>query len=364
MVGDTPTARAISCTATDDAGDLGAGHVVDVAGHGLVAEQRRHGPGHVVDVHQVDHGEPVAGHEHGPAELEAAEEDRVARHQRAHRPERVRHAQAGGGHAVGLEQAPQVLLALDLADAVGLARVGVGGVVGAVRLEHRLHVAAAVGGGRRREHEVAHPPGEQGDHRLQVGGPVGGVVEHGVELVAVGAEHGLDGAGDRAVAVQPTRARGHVGLVAVHDRHLVAAAGQFEHEVQPDVPVPTHHEHAHGGTVATADWTVRSRCGLAQTGRSAAGAGWRRLDGPQPVRPRVSPRARRGPGPSRQGACIRERIRFRPAQLLDRPERVRSPSSPARARASAGASPARSPLPAPTWPPRRAAPTSCRSWPT
>ena len=117
----------------------------------------------------------------------------------------------------------EVLLAADLADAVGLAGIGVGGVVGAERLQHRLHEAAPVDRRRAREHEVLDAPGEQLDHRLEVGDVVGRVVVDDVELVAVRPERRGQRARHAAVAVDPAHLRRDVRLVAVDDRHVVAA---------------------------------------------------------------------------------------------------------------------------------------------
>src|SRR3546814_8451997 len=78
---------------------------------------------------------------------------------------------------------------------------------------------------------------EQLDHGLEVGHRLRGVVEHDVELVAVGAQRLRERPGLAPIGVDAPAPFGQVGDVAVDDCDLVPAPGQLEDEVQPDVAV-------------------------------------------------------------------------------------------------------------------------------
>ena len=230
-----------------DARHLATGHVVDLAGGAPVAGDRRHQRGDVSDVDEVDERLALAGKEDRAAGLQAGEEDRIPRDQRAHRAERVGDAQDRHRQPVRGVLIEQVLLATHLADAVRLAEIGVSGIVGAERLQHRLHEAAPVDRRRAREHEVPDAPAEQLDHRLEIGDVVGRVVVHDVELFAMGAEDLAERTRDAPVTVEPPHRRRDLGFVAVDDRHLMAAPHQLVHQVQADVAVAPRHQRPHAG---------------------------------------------------------------------------------------------------------------------
>ena len=155
-------------------------------------------------------------------------------------------AQDGDRQALALPQAEQMVLALDLADAIGAARIGVVGRMAAEVLAQRLDIAAPIDRLGAGEDVVRDAPAKQIDQRLHVAGPIGGVVEDHVEVAPVIRQRRRQGAGLGAIAMDPPSALGHRRLVAVDHRDLVPAPGEFEHQVQADVAIAAGDQHAHG----------------------------------------------------------------------------------------------------------------------
>ena len=147
--------------------------------------------------------------------------------------------------ALQLGDREKEVLAAHLPDAVSLAGVAVIGRVRGVRLADRLDEAALVDRDRAREHELPDSSAEQVDHRLEVADGVRGVVEHDVEVVAMRAQRVVDRAGHSAVAVDAPGSGRQRRFVAVHHGDVVALSSELEHEVTTDVPVASHHQHAH-----------------------------------------------------------------------------------------------------------------------
>ena len=223
-------------------------------------------------------GKPSARHEDRASLPQALEEDRLAGGERRARADRVRDAHRRRREALVLEEAPQVVLTLHLADAVRLARVVVRRVVSPRLLAHGMHEAAPVHRHRAGEHEVLDAAPEQLDQRLEVAGPVRRVVEHDVEVVPMVGEHVRQHAGLLTVAVQAARAVRHLGQVAVEDGDLVTARRQLEQQPHPDVPVAAQNENAFAHPHRfSGDGADRGRAAGAGRARGAvSGAGLRR----------------------------------------------------------------------------------------
>ena len=190
----------------------------------------------------MDEGEALRRDEDRTTQLETAEEDGLAGHERAVRTDRVRDTQR---RRVQLWDREQEALAADLPHAVSLAGVAVIGRMRRVRLGDRLDEAALVHGDRAREHELRDASAEQVDHRLEVANGVRGVVEHDVEVVAMRAQRVVDRSRHSAVGVDAPSSGRQRRFVAVHDRDVVALSSELEHEVTTDVPVASHHQRAH-----------------------------------------------------------------------------------------------------------------------
>ncbi len=88
-------------------------------------------------------------------------------------------------------------------------------------------------------------PAKELDHGFQVGRRERGVVEDGVEVVAMGGQRGFELAGHPPISVDSARPVRQRGLVAVDDGHLVAAASQLEDEIASDVTIAAGDQNSH-----------------------------------------------------------------------------------------------------------------------